>query len=59
MENKDTKEYKYDAFISYRHAKLDQFVAENLHKLLEMFKVPYIAADSVKKQKKNKISITS
>ncbi len=56
MENKDTKEYKYDAFISYRHAKLDQFVAENLHKLLEMFKVPYIAADSVKKQKKNKIN---
>ena len=56
MENKDTKEYKYDAFISYRHAELDQFVAENLHKLLETFKVPRIAADSIKKQKKNKIN---
>lgn len=56
MENKDTKEYKYDAFISYRHAELDQFVAENLHKLLETFKVPRIAADSIKKQKKSKIS---
>lgn len=31
MENKDTKEYKYDAFISYRHTELDQFAAENLH----------------------------
>lgn len=56
MENQNTKEYKYDAFISYRHAELDQFVAENLHKLLETFKVPRLAADSVKKQKKNKIS---
>lgn len=56
MENKDTKEYKYDAFISYRHAELDQFVAENLHKLLETFKVPRIASDSIKKQKKNKIN---
>lgn len=52
----DEREYKYDAFISYRHAKPDQFVAENLHKLLETFKVPRIAADSVKKQKKNKIN---
>ena len=56
MENKDTKEYKYDAFISYRHAELDQFVAESLHNLLETFKVPRIAADSIKKQKKTKIS---
>lgn len=30
----------YDAFISYRHAELDQFVAENLHKKLEAFKLP-------------------
>ena len=31
---------KYDAFISYRHSELDSFVAENLHKTLESFKLP-------------------
>ena len=33
-------EKKYDAFISYRHAELDKFVAVNLHKKLEAFKLP-------------------
>ena len=32
--------YMYDAFISYRHSDLDQFVAENLHKQMETFKLP-------------------
>lgn len=32
--------YVYDAFISYRHCDLDQFVAENLHKQMETFKLP-------------------
>ena len=32
--------YTYDAFISYRHAKLDTFVAESLHKSLEAFHLP-------------------
>jgi hypothetical protein len=31
---------KYDAFISYRHSELDKFVAVNLHKKLEAFKLP-------------------
>jgi len=31
---------KYDAFISYRHTELDKFVAENLHKQLEAFRLP-------------------
>ena len=31
---------KYDAFISYRHSELDSFVACNLHKALENFKLP-------------------
>ncbi|MBQ8318724.1 MAG: toll/interleukin-1 receptor domain-containing protein [Lachnospiraceae bacterium] len=31
--------YKYDAFISYRHAELDKFVAENLHRKLESYKI--------------------
>lgn len=34
------KEYKYDAFISYRHCELDKFVAENLHKILESYELP-------------------
>ena len=34
------KKNKYDAFISYRHAELDKFVAVNLHKKLEAFKLP-------------------
>lgn len=34
------KEYTYDAFISYRHSDLDKFVAENIHKLLETYKLP-------------------
>lgn len=33
-------DYKYNAFISYRHCEVDQFVATNLHKKLEKFKLP-------------------
>lgn len=33
-------EYKYNAFISYRHKDLDKFVAENLHRLIETYKMP-------------------
>ena len=33
-------DYRYDAFISYRHCELDKFVAENLHKMLETYKPP-------------------
>ena len=32
--------YKYKAFISYRHSDLDKFVAENLHRLIETYKIP-------------------
>lgn len=34
------KKFTYDAFISYRHQELDKFVAENLHKQLEAFRLP-------------------
>lgn len=34
------KDSKFDAFISYRHAELDKFVAETLHKKLEAFRLP-------------------
>jgi hypothetical protein len=46
----DKKEYKYDAFISYRHCDLDKFVAENLHKTLENYDLP--------KNVKEKLGIT-
>ena len=36
----EEKEYKYDAFISYRHCELDKFVAENLHRILESYDLP-------------------
>ncbi len=36
------QEIKYDAFISYRHCELDQFVATTLHKELEAFRLPKV-----------------
>ena len=48
MEEK--KQYKFDAFISYRHCDLDKFVAENLHRILETYELP--------KDIKNKLGIT-
>ncbi len=36
----ELKGVHYDAFISYRHSELDSFVAENLHKKLEKFRLP-------------------
>lgn len=46
---------KYDAFISYRHCELDKFVAENLHKQLEGFKVPKSLIKAGKTNGKTKI----
>ena len=47
----EKEEYKYDAFISYRHCELDKFVAENLHKTLESYDLP--------KSIKTKLGITN
>ena len=44
------KEYKYDAFISYRHSRRDSFVAERLHKYLETYRLPKALKESVTKQ---------
>lgn len=33
-------EFKYNAFISYRHNDLDKYVAENLHRLIETYIMP-------------------
>lgn len=40
IDKENNKEYKYDAFISYRHTELDKYVAEKIHKYLEEFKLP-------------------
>ena len=41
----------YDAFISYRHSALDSFVATNLHKKLENFKLPKSVMNKVRSGK--------
>ena len=52
----EQKEYKYDAFISYRHTELDKFVAEKVHRLLETFRVPRIANTTKSFKKTAKIN---
>ncbi len=47
----DIRKYRYDAFISYRHTELDKFVAENLIKQLEAFKLPRSVAKKLKGKK--------
>ena len=47
----DLRDVHYDAFISYKHSELDSFVAENLHKKLEAFKLPKSVLPKVKNGK--------
>ena len=47
----DLRDVHYDAFISYKHSELDSFVAENLHKKLESFKLPKSVLPKVKSGK--------
>lgn len=51
MEKETQKKYTYDAFISYRHSELDKFVAENLHKQLEAFRLPGNASKKAGRKK--------
>ncbi len=46
---------QYDAFISYRHCEIDQFVAKELHKQLETFKIPKKIAKKCGKKRINRI----
>jgi len=48
-------EYRYDAFISYRHGDLDSKVAERLHKLLEAYRIPSALAKKLGKKKLDRI----
>ena len=47
----ELKELHYDAFISYRHSELDSFIAENLHRKLENFKLPKSVIPRIKSGK--------
>ncbi len=47
----EEKKYRYDAFISYRHTELDKYVAENLIKQLEAYKLPRSVAKKLKGKK--------
>ena len=55
MDMKNNNTMYYDAFISYRHSDLDKFVAEELHKQLEMFKVPKKISKMCGKKRINRI----
>lgn len=46
----------YDAFISYRHAELDTYVAENLHRMLESFHLPAHVSRKTRHNEKTKIT---
>lgn len=48
-------EYQYDSFISYRHSKLDKFVAEELHKQMESYRFPRKIARKLGKKKISRI----
>lgn len=55
MDVTNNHEMRYDAFISYRHSELDKFVAEELHKQLETFKIPKKISDKCTKKRISRI----
>lgn len=48
-ETMESKEYLYDAFISYRHLPIDAWAAEKVHKTLETYRLPKKVARKFKK----------
>ena len=48
-------EYKYDAFISYRHAEKDTLIASEIQKSLERFKIPKALQKKSGKQRFNRV----
>lgn len=51
----EKQEYKYDAFISYRHAELDQFAAGKIQKQLEAFQLPKNLVSKMKDPSRTRI----
>jgi len=54
----EQKSFHYDAFISYRHTQPDQFIAENLHKQLEAFRLPKNILKKRQEDIKNGVPLT-
>jgi len=48
-------EYKYDAFISYRHAEKDTLIASEIQKSLERFRIPKAIQKQTGKERFNRI----
>ena len=48
-------DYKYDAFISYRHAEKDTLIASEIQKSLERFKIPKALQKKSGKQRFNRV----
>ena len=48
-------EFKYDAFISYRHAEKDTLIASEIQKSLERFKIPKALQKKCGKQRFNRV----
>ena len=48
-------EYKYDAFISYRHAEKDTLIAAEIQKSLERFRIPQAIQKQTGKERFNRI----
>lgn len=46
---------KYDAFISYKHAELDSYIAKKVHKFLETYRVPKSAVRLTGKKRINRV----
>lgn len=51
----EEKNYRYDAFISYRHGELDDFVAAKLHRKLETYVLPSDIARQTGRKRLNRI----
>ena len=54
-ENQTKQDFRFDVFISYRHAPLDSAAAAYLHKALENYKIPKEIQEKIGKKKINRV----
>ena len=57
-ENQPKQDFRFDVFISYRHAPLDSAAAAYLHKALENYKIPKEIQEKIGKRKSTAFSET-
>lgn len=48
-------QFRYDAFISYRHCDPDKRIAEKLHRMLETYKIPKAIVKASGKKRINRV----